>query len=150
MLDPLTAVSLAGTVVQFLDFSAKLVEKGHQIYRSEQGALSENLEIELVTADLFNMIPDLQKCAFVEDASASVAVEQQRALQDTILGCETISKELLVKLQKLKVNNKTTRAWKSFRQALKSVTQKGEIDDIAKRLERYREQLKLKVLISLV
>jgi len=48
MLDPMSALSLAGNIVQFLDFSIYLVGKAHEIHKSVDGALSENLDAEVV------------------------------------------------------------------------------------------------------
>lgn len=48
MLDPLTALSLTGNLIQFIDFSNKLVSKSREIYRAADGTLSENLETEIV------------------------------------------------------------------------------------------------------
>jgi hypothetical protein len=51
-MDPLTAFSLACGIVQFVDFSSKLVSKGYEISISAEGALAENLDLETVTTDL--------------------------------------------------------------------------------------------------
>jgi hypothetical protein len=52
MLDPLNALSLASAVVQFVDFSSRLISTGYDIYRSNEGAAAENLEIEAATSIL--------------------------------------------------------------------------------------------------
>jgi hypothetical protein len=56
MLDPFTTLSLVGNLIQFIDFSSKLVTKGREIYRSADGALRENLEVEVVTADFSKVV----------------------------------------------------------------------------------------------
>ena len=38
VLDPLTAIGLAGNIVQFVDFSSKIVGKANKIYESVDGA----------------------------------------------------------------------------------------------------------------
>lgn len=50
MLDPFTALSVASSVIQIVDFSSKLVSKGEEIRRN--GSLVENDELERVTKDL--------------------------------------------------------------------------------------------------
>jgi hypothetical protein len=52
MLDPFNALSLASAAVQFVDFGTKLVSTGHDIYKSVEGAATENLEIEAATSIL--------------------------------------------------------------------------------------------------
>jgi hypothetical protein len=70
-MDPLAALSLAGTIVQFVDFGSKLLATGRELYKSTNGSLTVNDEIELVTSDLLaitlklrpdqNIGPELQK-----------------------------------------------------------------------------------------
>ena len=55
--------------------------------------------------------------------------------------CKVIADELLTILQQLKVDGTPHRKWKSFRQALKSVRKKGEIEALQKGLDRYGSQL---------
>jgi hypothetical protein len=45
-MDPLTALSVAGNIVQFVDFAIRIVAKGNYIYHSSDGYL------EMVTEDL--------------------------------------------------------------------------------------------------
>jgi hypothetical protein len=59
-MDPLTALSLAGTVVQFVDFRSKLLLAGRELYKSTTGSLTVNDEIELVTSDLLAITQKLR------------------------------------------------------------------------------------------
>jgi hypothetical protein len=52
MLDPLTALSLAGNIVQFVDFSTKLLAKGHELYKSADGTSVGYSELEAIAKDL--------------------------------------------------------------------------------------------------
>ncbi len=60
-MDPLTALSLAGTIVQFVDFGCKLLAKGRELYKSSTGVLTVNEELELTTTDLRALIEKMQK-----------------------------------------------------------------------------------------
>ncbi len=51
-MDPLTSLSLASNVIQIVDFSTQLVSKGYKIYKSADGTLAENVDIEAVTHSL--------------------------------------------------------------------------------------------------
>lgn len=42
VLDHLSAISLASSIVQFVDFITRLGSKGHEIYLSVEGASVEN------------------------------------------------------------------------------------------------------------
>ena len=59
MLDPFTALSLASGVVQFVDFSSKLISEGQELYKSAEGALTENTELKSVTVDLNHLCEKL-------------------------------------------------------------------------------------------
>ena len=52
MLDPLTALGLAGNIVQFVGFSSKIIGKARDIYKSADGSLLENLDAETVAQSL--------------------------------------------------------------------------------------------------
>jgi hypothetical protein len=61
VLDALSAVSLAATIIQFVDFSSKIVSKGYHLYESADGVLSENARLGYVIADLKSLNTRLQK-----------------------------------------------------------------------------------------
>lgn len=58
-----------------------------------------------------------------------------------------VARTLLEQLNKAKAQGRFRR-WKSLRQALKSVTSKSEVDDLAKRLVILRDQFNLRILIG--
>jgi hypothetical protein len=59
-MDPLSALSLAGTVVQFVEFGGKLLKEGRELYRSTTGSLTVNDELELVVVDLQALVAKLK------------------------------------------------------------------------------------------
>jgi hypothetical protein len=52
VLDPLTAIGLAGNIVQFIDFSLTIVSKASEIRQSADGVPRENHDLEIVTKNL--------------------------------------------------------------------------------------------------
>ncbi|KAM7212830.1 hypothetical protein V8F06_011776 [Rhypophila decipiens] len=73
----------------------------------------------------------------------------QENLDRVCAECMIISDQLLAHLQRLKVpEDANHRRWKSFRQALKSVWSKTEIDAMAKRLSTLREELTTEILVA--
>jgi hypothetical protein len=52
MLDLITALGVAGKFFQFIDFGIKATSKAHEIHRSADGALQENINLEVLTDDL--------------------------------------------------------------------------------------------------
>lgn len=144
-MDPMSAISFAATIVQFVDFSSKIVSKGYGLYKSADGALPENEQLGYVVSDLKTLNARLRNVqnsgASSRDETALVKLSQQ---------CAGIADELLFKLEKLKVPKEAKfRKWKSLRQALKSVWNKEELNKMAATLSDFRSQLELHILVSL-
>ena len=144
-MDPLTAFSLACGIVQFVDFSSKLVSKGYELSISAEGALAENLDLETVTTDLSRLADRLS-----QNEELTCFTEDQQELRDLASSCQTLADQLMDKLQKLKVDKAAKyRRWKSIRQALKTVWSKKDLDEMVAKLATFRSQLELRLLVSL-
>jgi hypothetical protein len=59
-MNPLSALSLAGTIIQFVDFGRKLLGGAVDIYRSASRSLAVNDEIELEATDLKELVVKLR------------------------------------------------------------------------------------------
>jgi hypothetical protein len=145
MLDPMTALSVAGTIVQFVDFSSKLLVKSREIYESASGASMDNSQLEAITKDLEGLNARLRK-----------PLPSQQSLDDSDISlvklgeqCASVAAELIHALEELKVRGTTHLRWKSFRKALKGVWKREEIEAITARLQNCREELNLHVLVNL-
>ena len=149
VLDPISALGFTCNLLQLIDVSIKLVSKARSIHVSSNGALIENTELEVVAKDLAQLSDHT-----AADSSIISAPPSGRfgAFEDTFKElsqrCGEVAGELLMRLEKLKVEGKH-RGWKSFRQALKSVWTKEEINAIASRLTNLRAQLDSRILFSL-
>lgn len=143
-MEPLSAISLAGTVVQFLDFGIKLVAKANEIYNSAEGAEVRNIELDAITQNFVSLnrrvrIRSHKLCAFGIS-------EDEMALEAITAQCNKVGEELIDALQKAKVQGAHKR-WKSARQALKSVLGRDKIQDLYDRLKQYREQIVVVLLV---
>jgi hypothetical protein len=146
VLDPMSALSLAANIVQFVDFTSKIVSKGRRIYLSKCGALPKNLELEVVTNDLSRLAESLRN----DGISTGTMSEEETSLQTMCDECSKIAEELLRRLEKLEVKSDAKqRGWKSLRQALKSVWNKEELDELSERLMHFRDQLQFRTLVSM-
>ena len=63
-MDPLSALSLAANVLQFVEFTTKILAVGHEIYQS--GTSSANANLELVTKDIHSLGAKLKTTALPE------------------------------------------------------------------------------------
>ncbi|PSS18373.1 hypothetical protein M430DRAFT_27832 [Amorphotheca resinae ATCC 22711] len=59
-IDPLTALSVASSVIQFVDFGSKLLSFSRQLYKSKEGVLTENVDVKTITEDITTLVKGLR------------------------------------------------------------------------------------------
>jgi hypothetical protein len=143
-MDPVSALSVAAAVSQFTDFTRQIVCKSKELYKSTEGLSRDFLGAQTVTLRLKELAGQVRA-----SQGAARASNGGGNLDKVCADCVAISDQLLARLQCLKVpDNANYRRWKSFRQALKSVWSKDEIDAMAKRLSALREELTTEILVA--
>lgn len=148
MPDPLSALSLASSIVQFVDFTIKLVTDGYELY--EKGVLAQDDELRLITRDLTRLTKsfanssssarDLARTLMREDSETKPEVDSEVNLYLLASSCQELGDELLSILESLRPE-RTRSGLESFRLSLKSMRKRRKINDIRGRLERYQSQL---------
>lgn len=128
-MEALAAVSLAGNILQFVDFSGKVISSSKQLYRSADGSLVENSDSEKITKDLKALSKVIQQSG-----------SSDPVLGELCIGCIAISEQLLHALEKLQVKGKHSRS-QSLRKALKNLWGKQAVRSLEARISGYREQL---------
>ena len=136
MLDPITTIGLAGNIVQFVDFSWKLLSETKGMYDSTTGTLAEYDIVEAISDDIIRLDD-----ALMAPSAAGAIPEQIRNLASQ---CREIAQELLSALAKVKAQE-PHKKWKSFVAALRNVWRKGEIENLVRRLDRLRDQMQLRL-----
>lgn len=136
MLDPLTAIGLASAIVQFFDFSTKLVHDAKEIYESTSGATEANRGLEVVVDNMKNLYSTLK----AEDPS--LQSDAELALCRIAKECDSLSIEIFEILQKVKPK-KSNSFISSSSTAIKSMWYAGKIADLKATLDSYRGQLAL-------
>lgn len=142
----MSALGLAANIVQFVDFGSKLLERANEIRNSTSGQLEEYTELETITKSLANASRDFD---------LSVARNKNRQLTSNDANIQTIchdsqvvADKLLDALNKLKSQGKN-RKWTSVVHALKSIWGQEEIDSLKRRLDGFRQQLIVAILVAL-
>lgn len=150
-MDPLTALSLAGTVVQFVDFAAKLFSEGRELYKSSTGNLAVNEELELITSAFGSVLKKLKTADEIATGSSAVKDERQVRVERIRREAEQIASELIKLLDTLKIQSKNDnhRVWQSAKQAIKSTRSKGEIAKLEERLERFQKAVNTEFIIDI-
>ncbi|KAF2628007.1 hypothetical protein BU25DRAFT_410635 [Macroventuria anomochaeta] len=151
-MDPLTAVSLVGTIVQFIDFGSKLVSAGKELYNSASGALEQNVRITEVTSDLQAICLPLRTASspFSNPNIRGISPSHQQALQRLAASCVEVANKLMPVLEGLQIPANTThRTWHAIRQSIKSTLQKEEISQLRSTLDMLQQQLNTRMLAFL-
>ncbi|PQE13327.1 Vegetative incompatibility HET-E-1 protein [Rutstroemia sp. NJR-2017a BVV2] len=132
-------MSLASAIVQFIDFGFKLVSEGIELY--ENGTLTENEELELITSDLENLANNLG----TSSSQLKTNSPDEKALQELAFRCNDLAIELLAILDTLKPqrqgSTKLRHGLESVRVAVRNARKKGRIQTIESRLEKLQKQL---------
>jgi hypothetical protein len=150
-MDPLTALSVASTIVQFVDFGTKLLFHSNELYKSSMGTLHSNNELELVTTDLRGLVTKLrQSCRSESDVQVSSSDdEQRRGFEKLYNEVVKLAKDLVERLKKLKVKDGRHRMWQSLKQAVETAWSEKKIAKMKVRLSSFRDALETRVLFSI-
>jgi hypothetical protein len=142
-MDPLTALSLAATIFQFLDFSTKILSDSKDLYKTANGVvLKSNENLDLVIAHLDKVKSKLYTPNNVGQGNRDGELE--RTLHGLCKECQQLAEELLGHLRPLKQDGRSRR-WRSLRQALKAVWTKGELDSLNRKLSILREEAQMRI-----
>jgi hypothetical protein len=145
-MDPLTALSTAGTVTQFVDYALKILTTGHQLYKSPSGSLSAHEELKRVARDLSDLATRLNRPPRPQNVSEPT--QDEIVLDDLCNECEIIAQDLLEHLKALKIQGKKG-AWKSFRLALKATWDQQDLDILVQKLQLSRKSLESWFLVDI-
>src|SRR5438552_14497711 len=121
-MDPLTAISLAGNIIQFIDVARKILSGAKQLYSSTTGATDENDELENLTKHLQQLA---NRCRYEGSSlprkrGSRLDDQSERLLKDLGQQCDKVAEELLEALNSIKVKDRG-QVWKSTLQALRAV-----------------------------
>ena len=145
VLEALAAVSLATSVLQFIDFSAKIISKGNQYYKTGDGSCDEDKKLQAVGQNLETLSRDL-KASMKPLTTFSKLTQAEQALCDIASECENTGFKLKAAVDDLRKSGSQTK-WKSFRQALKSQWKRDEIEATLRELRMVREDLVIHLLV---
>jgi hypothetical protein len=165
--------SLAGTIVQFVDFTCKIISKTHTF--SNDSRISIHEQAENAANDLLDLSSKFQLwniqdtttirleadevilkslCRDCEKVAKELLEKLQRIGEDKVIlkslchDCEKVAKELLEKLQRVGEMRKG-QTWKNLQHAMLSVWSAKDIEEVERRLSGYRQAINTRVLTSL-
>lgn len=142
MVDPLSALSLAGNIIQFIDFGCKLISESREICRS--GVPAQYVDLQIIAESLGDLSRSLLPTSPSEDDLATPK-PQGEALERIAASCRGVADEILSTLNKLRLGDGLHGRWQSFCQALKVVWKKDRIEALRSRLDDLRSQLNIQI-----
>lgn len=138
------ALSLAAAVIQFIDFTSSLIEKGIEIHASATGRTEENNDLEKITNSLVHCTNELGRSKHNQKDLSTT----ERQLQAIVTDCQRIAEELLAVLAPLKSSGRRSK-WATFRKLLQTSWNEGRIRSLETRLDRFRQQMVMIIVNSL-
>ena len=131
-----SAISLASSIIQFIDFACELIADARSIHDSAKGLSARSSDVELVTLDLRQL-----SAKFMNDANVLQLQSDELPLQKLAGTASSISSELLREIDGLKVQIGAHRKWRSFQQAWKAVMKKDRVQNLETRLNMLRNEI---------
>jgi hypothetical protein len=147
-MDPVTAFALAGTILQFIDAGAKFAGLAWNIYHSvpTRSETCDHLnELATITQSLEDVLGPLSS-----RPNHPSHEEQDNGLADLADECKGVVQQLLSLLHKLGFpNNPPGRKRDALKAALQATWNKSEIEFLRSRLDGFRAQFNIHLLVSL-
>lgn len=141
-MDPFTAISLAGNIVQFVDFGGKIVITALKIYRSSSGTTEDGLDAEKVADSMSTL-----KSKIESGLSRSLTTTDKQLLD---LGGQCVEiADAIVKVFRSPDMSQTPSARRAIKQALRLAWKKEDIEKLKERLASFKEQLESHILVDL-
>ena len=156
-MDPLTAFSLACGGIQVAYFSNKVLSKWKELDQErslseyqeldQERSLSEYQELEDLTNHLVDVL-DRLKLTTVKQNAGKLGTAEDQSLLKVADQCSTTAEYLIKKFRSLKIEGPHKKR-QAVLKTIKLLWEKGELQDIVRRLDGYRRVLDTQILIHL-
>jgi hypothetical protein len=150
-MDPLSALSVAASVVQFVDFSSRLLHETYKVYKSPSGQTSQSIELSRVAKDLAYLSSQVQmKSDHIGQTNTKTGSSEETLLR-LCRECIEISAELENALAQLRARGTTklNYAKASFIVAMREIWTEGKVKGLGECLNQIRQQMTIAALVCL-
>ncbi|KAE9378243.1 hypothetical protein N431DRAFT_452364 [Stipitochalara longipes BDJ] len=144
-MDPITALSVASSIVQLVDFTQDLFRSSYEIYKSTSGRSEANVDLQSITASLKTLTTDLTQS--VERATSDTGKEpskNDKELLELSKSCSGVAAKLIAALDQLTAQ-KTHNIWDSFSLALRTIWSNKQVKSLNAKLVQYRVQISIHI-----
>ncbi|THV43694.1 hypothetical protein BGAL_1083g00010 [Botrytis galanthina] len=163
-MDPLTVLSIAGNVIQFVDFSWKLISGAQEIYKG--GRLDVHTETKKVVEDLSKFSSEMS-ISIRSDGKFKVLTPNEVELEELCSDCSNLAEELVKRLETfqlseasdgtmkkrktdgLNIFREAKVVWLSASQVIKSMLSSKELKEMERKLQSFRDTIQARMLSSL-
>lgn len=147
-MDPLSGLTVACAVVQFIDFGAKILTKGRELYQSHSGAIARHNELDKDAHRLSSLVSEYS------NGKTALPAAVAAGMNDIIDECNVTAALLASLLDNLKVGEKSndraiSRFFRAGRQAVRTVVKQSQIDELNERMMKLRSDIQGYVLAML-
>lgn len=148
VMEPLAALSVAGTVVQFVQFASALFTGSRKIYNSTSGGSEENERLDFIYNKLSDFSTSLETDILKKRQGirsvASGLPKDIPSLADLATKCREDCSKLLKLVDRMKMGaHAGPKVWRSFRVAMMEVSKSSEITQLQAHIEGYQKVMVL-------
>jgi hypothetical protein len=158
-MDPLSALSIAASVVQFVDFGTRLLSGTREVYKSASGQTKDIVELSTIVADLSQFSQNIREQFAKVDESRQQKTSTEEILLKTSANCLQTCADIQVAVSKLgkaeppqstdlkfAFGHQLGRVHKSFEVSFRNITSSKQIRTWQNRLTEAREQIVVSLL----
>lgn len=139
-MEAVTAFSLAGTILQFIDSGARFAALAWRLYQHGSDEINDHVHLRKLTDELDALLPNL--------TSTGEPPSGEENLCQLALDCGKTNARSLSILKKVDASG-NTRKRDAIRAAFQLVYKRGEIESLQDQLACFRTQSNLHLLVSL-
>jgi len=150
VLDALSALGVAGNVVQFVQFSGSLISRAVELYRSSTGLLAQHEELLASAHSLKQNARGLVGSGSGSLTAGFGASEDDISLYNLTALCDELADKLIALLDDLKPKPGRNRKWEAARQIVRSAYRDSAVNELVERMRQLRDALNTHLLIALI
>lgn len=145
-MDPITAIGLAGSILQFITFASSLISEANEIHNSTSGSSVQTTNTQEAYARLEELSKKLASSSR-EDSLLQPFGESRNydgnivAINDLADLCHKDSKRLLDVVSRLTLQDASRNRWHSLHMAIKTAWTRKEIAELEQRLHNTQATL---------
>ncbi|PSN61306.1 hypothetical protein BS50DRAFT_652386 [Corynespora cassiicola Philippines] len=135
-MDPFSALSIATSVVQFAEFTTKIVVKWHQIYKN--GSFVDVNTIKKEVEELRSWVAGYKSSTGTRDEAL---ISQYRDFDHITTGCIEVANKTISMLNRFTLQKQERSFVKIFLLQAKMLWKKGEVEELIHQLEGYQRRI---------